>query len=396
MTKIPFNGRVLIIGCGAVSQCLQPLLLRHLDMNFTRLTVMDFEDRRQFIPDTLAAGAHYVQEHVTPDNLAYLLGLYAGPGDLVIDLAWNIGAIDILQWCHDHNVMYINTSVELWNPYFTANDLPVDRTLYTRHMAIRDHIRRWSEPGATAVLEHGANPGLVSHWTKVALRDITLAMLERGLGGERRSMLERALDDDDFARLAMFTGTKVIHISERDTQIGSRPKEVNEFVNTWSVAGFYEEGIAPAEMGWGTHERRLPEFAHTHSYGPGNQICLAQMGINTYVRSWVPMGEIIGMAVRHGNLHLPAQDRPVFANRGLNGIDGTLGSFLGAWLGGKLYVATGSYNVVWYLTIALGVFGALINLPVRENAIPRGALEHGQPEGLAQLDKGRTAELEHR
>jgi predicted MFS family arabinose efflux permease len=48
-----------------------------------------------------------------------------------------------------------------------------------------------------------------------------------------------------------------------------------------------------------------------------------------------------------------------------------LGSFLGAWLGGKLYVATGSYDVVWWLAIALGVFAALINLPVRETAIVR-------------------------
>ena len=56
----------------------------------------------------------------------------------------------------------------------------------------------------------------------------------------------------------MLTGTKVIHIAERDTQITDVPKQVDEFVNTWSVDGFYEEGIAPAEIGWGTHEKRLP------------------------------------------------------------------------------------------------------------------------------------------
>jgi predicted MFS family arabinose efflux permease len=48
-----------------------------------------------------------------------------------------------------------------------------------------------------------------------------------------------------------------------------------------------------------------------------------------------------------------------------------IGSFLGAWLGGKLYGATGSYDIVWWLAIALGVFAALINLPVRETAIVR-------------------------
>ena len=50
------------------------------------------------------------------------------------------------------------------------------------------------------------------------------------------------------------------------------------------------------------------------------------------------------------------------------------GSFLGAWLGGKLYDATGSYDVVWAIAVALGVFAALINLPVRETEIHRPAM----------------------
>ena len=49
-----------------------------------------------------------------------------------------------------------------------------------------------------------------------------------------------------------------------------------------------------------------------------------------------------------------------------------IGSFLGVWLGGVLYDQTGSYNIVWYLSIALGVFAGLINLPVRETPIARG------------------------
>jgi MFS family permease len=49
-----------------------------------------------------------------------------------------------------------------------------------------------------------------------------------------------------------------------------------------------------------------------------------------------------------------------------------IGSFMGVWLGGVLYDQTGSYDVVWYISIALGVFAALVNLPVRESAIERG------------------------
>lgn len=60
-----------------------------------------------------------------------------------------------------------------------------------------------------------------------------------------------------------------------------------------------------------------------------------------------------------------------------------IGSFMGVWLGGYLYDRTGSYNIVWYIAIALGVFAALVNLPVREAPIARA----GQP-GHGKLPQG--------
>ncbi len=306
MTALPrlrFNGKVLLLGCGSVSQCLQPLLLRHLDMDFTNLTVMDFEDLAGAIPETLAAGAIYARTRITQENISDELSAHLSEGDLLINLAWNIDTVEIIQWCQDHGVLYVDTSVELWDPYEDQlTTTPQDRTLYARHMKLRERAKTWKADGPTAVVEHGANPGLVSHWTKVALEDITAAILRQtSPAPERREALQSALANRDYAKLGQLTGTKVIHISERDTQISDKPKQVGEFVNTWSVEGFYEEGIAPAEMGWGTHEPALPEHAYTHADGPRNQICLAQTGITTYVRSWVPIGgPIIGMVVRHG------------------------------------------------------------------------------------------------
>ncbi|MFN8379785.1 MAG: saccharopine dehydrogenase NADP-binding domain-containing protein [Anaerolineae bacterium] len=319
--KIPFTGQVLVLGCGSVSRCLLPLLRRHIDMDFARLTVMDFEDVRPFIADTLAAGARFVQHRITPENLANTLTQYLGPGDLLIDLAWNIDTLELLQWCHDHNVLYLNTSVEVWDPYNHLEETPpIDRTLYVRHMALKRLIASWAEPGSTAVVEHGANPGLVSHWARRGLEDLSVALLAGStLEPDRCAALASALAERDFSRMAWHSGVKVIHISERDTQITNRPKRVDEFVNTWSVEGFYEEGIAPAEMGWGTHERRLPPGANVPTYGPRNQICLAQMGIHTWVRSWVPGGPIRGMVVRHGEaftlsdyLTVWDDDRPIY------------------------------------------------------------------------------------
>jgi MFS family permease len=48
-----------------------------------------------------------------------------------------------------------------------------------------------------------------------------------------------------------------------------------------------------------------------------------------------------------------------------------VGAFLGGWLGGKVYDVTGSYDIVWYISIALGVLGAIINYPIEEKTIGR-------------------------
>ena len=308
--------RVLVLGCGSVAQCVVPLLVRDLGIEPANVTVVDMVDNRARIAGSLALGVRYEQDRLTPENLDSFLTARVADGDLLLDLAWNIDNPTILQWCRDHGVRYLNTSVELWDPYDRLVDTPpLDRTLYVRHMQLRRMISGWPDnKGATAVLEHGANPGLVSHWVTQALREIAARMLTDGLAGANQAALEVALADGDHARLAMLTGTKVVQVAERDTQITHLPKRPGEFVNTWSVDGFYEEGVAPAEMGWGTHERRLPRNAFVHAgEGPCNQICLAQPGMETWVRSWVPSGETRGMVVRHGEAftmceHLTVRD----------------------------------------------------------------------------------------
>lgn len=298
-----FSGRLLIIGCGSVSQCAIPLVLKLIEMPASKITIMDFVDNRSRVRKAVQKGVKYVLNRVTKENYKELLAQYVGPGDMIIDLAWNIETAELLEWCRDNKILYANTSVEEWDPYRDEqrND-PTKYTLYTRHMELRKMLARWQDnEGATAIVDHGANPGLVSHFTKHALIEIAEKILKTGgATGPRKSGLEAALRDNLFPKLAQLTGVKVIHISERDTQITDQAKRVNEFVNTWSIEGFFEEGVAPAELGWGTHERYIPEGAYFHKEGPQNQICLNTIGMKTWVRSWVPCGEITGMVIRHG------------------------------------------------------------------------------------------------
>ena len=292
-----FENRVLVLGAGSVSQCVLPLLIEHL-VDAKQITIIDMRDNRERVIGAITAGATYVQDQLTRENMDQFLSKYLTAGDFLLDLAWNIDANEIIEWAHDHGVIYLNTSVEEWDPYSAgAARNPTERTLYWRHMKLRKLTNTWGGKGATAIVEHGANPGLVSHLTKKALFDIATQAIKDGKDG---AGVKEAYESENFPSLAHKLGVKVIHIAERDTQVTDKPKQVNEFVNTWSVEGFYEEGIAPAELGWGTHEKTLPINAYQHPDGPKNQICIAQPGAKTWVRSWVPNMETTGMVIRHG------------------------------------------------------------------------------------------------
>jgi len=294
-----FDGKILIIGYGAVSRCALPLFLKHLDAPIKNITIIDQEDKAKEIEKT-KTGIKFRQIKVDPDNIEEILEKFVGDNGLVIDLAWNIGTKDFIKWCHDHNTLYVNTSVEVWDPYSETDALR--KTLYHRQMQLRRLTKEWPSDSVTAVVDHGANPGLISHFTKKGLLDIANMLLSKGMiKEESRDKIARYISTRDFAHLAHALGIKVIHCSERDTQFSDKPKEIDEFVNTWSGEGFVEEGMATTEIGWGTHESTPPPNCLEHQEGPKNQIALARMGINTWHKSYVPgVGEIRGMIIRHG------------------------------------------------------------------------------------------------
>src|SRR5882757_8452854 len=119
---ITFNKKILFVGYGAVAECTLPILFKHIKVPAKNVTVMDFEDRAEKLKKWTAKGVNFVQDRVHEGNLAAILGKYLSAGDVLIDLAWNIDALVILQWCRDHGVLYINTSTEVWDPYHGLPD----------------------------------------------------------------------------------------------------------------------------------------------------------------------------------------------------------------------------------------------------------------------------------
>lgn len=290
---LPSGKRILMIGYGAVARSVLPILTERLAVPSSAITVIDKDDLGQLLQPRIRQGLTFRQETITPASLSSILPRHVKAGDLIVDLSLNVDCLNILEWVKKNKVLYVNASVENW-PGTTVN------SYHAYYLRLRDMASRWKN-SSTAVIDHGANPGLVSHFARKGLADIArLAIDENRFPSAKRHEVETLLAEGRFAALAALLGVRVIHCSERDTQQSVVPKADNMFVGTWSVEGMAEECLLPVEIAWGTHEDRLAGDNVPGAVLNNGIMKFPQTGMNTWARSWVPGGEFRGMIITHG------------------------------------------------------------------------------------------------
>ncbi|CAM3127897.1 homospermidine synthase [Cupriavidus taiwanensis] len=273
------RGRMVIVGFGSIARSVVPVLLRHLDITPAQITVVCPPSN-----DTAVAqeyGIRVVPKGLTAENHKQVLQELVGEGDFLLNLSVNVSSEALVRYCWEHGVLYLDTSIEPWAGAATDPAAPLSRR---SNYALREGVlafRLDKRDGPTAILTQGANPGLVSALVKQALVNIA---------ADNDVEHERPASFEDWAALARQLDIRTIHIAEQDTQIGDRRKAPNEFINTWSVDAFIEEGMQPAELGWGTHERHWPADARRHGFGSDAAVYLTRPGFGTRVRSWTPLG----------------------------------------------------------------------------------------------------------
>lgn len=282
-----FPGRLVIVGFGSIGQGVLPLIRRHVALPPDRITIITAEKRGRSV--AAEYGVRFVETPLTRENYRAVLDTVLGPGDFLLNVSVDVSSLALIEFCQERGALYLDTCIEPWPGGYTDPGLsPAARSNYAlRESALA--LRSRSPDGPTAVITHGANPGLVSHFVKQALVD--LAAAGTAIPADR----------DGWGRLAEAIGVKAIHIAERDTQVAALPKLPGEFVNTWSIDGFFSEGSQPAELGWGTHERHFPADGREHEAGSRAAIYLLRPGAATRVRSWTPLeGPYLGFLITHG------------------------------------------------------------------------------------------------
>ncbi len=284
--KVP--GKLVIVGFGSIGQGVLPLILRHLDIDHKDITIVTGDDRGQAIAEK--EGVNFHVEALDPQNYHKVLEQFLGEGGVLVNLSVDVSSVALIRFCQDRGTLYVDTCIEPWTGGYVDPTLTFTQRsnfgLRETAIALRDQNK------STAIVGHGANPGIISHFAKRAMMN-----LAHDLGWQR----EKPRNQWEWARLSRDLGIKTIHVAEYDTQVTAEPKKVGRFENTWSVYGFHAEGVTqPSELGWGTHEKHWPADAKRHFDWRDSPIYMEWPGAFTFVRTWTPSQKhFIGRLVTH-------------------------------------------------------------------------------------------------
>jgi homospermidine synthase len=287
--KTTFDGRLVMLGFGSIGQGILPLLGPVIGVKRGRVTIVKTSEDKTGIAAEF--GAEVIATALNEGNFETVLEPLVGQGDFLLNLSVDVSSLALIRFCRKRGAFYLDTCNEPWpGRYDNPRMTPSQRSNYAlREEALAYRLDK--RAGPTAVLTQGANPGLVSALLKQALMN---------MAADTHLEVEKPTAYEEWAELAQRLQVKVIHIAERDTQISTQRKQRDEFVNTWSVEGFVDEGLQPAELGWGSHEKHFPPDGGRHGFGSDAAIFLNRPGIGTRVRSWTPLeGPYHGFLVTH-------------------------------------------------------------------------------------------------
>jgi homospermidine synthase len=293
--KINFDNKIYIIGFGAIGNALLWLLLKLFNIKDYNITIIEKDDKINFNIDRFINKFPKIKFlfniKLTRTNYKTLLKDIK-TNDIVIDCAYDIGTTDLLIYCNEKGASHINSCIQTWNN--SDDDYSKNmNSLYEYHKDLENVNNSIKEKNFNLLVSMGCNPGNVSLWVRQGIIEIAKQFKININDFTNNTEIQ-------YNKLAQKLNIQTIHISEKDTQISSKPKDTDEYCNTWSKTSisYYGELLSTVELSWGTHEQK-PNKSFMKKYND-NFIILNKMGLYTYSQSWIPFhNKFIGNVICH-------------------------------------------------------------------------------------------------
>lgn len=305
--------KIIFLGCGLVATCVLEMfekfpIGKQVMRHYRKILVIDMRDKSkeptiENLKDEI--DITFVQSEVTSENIEEKVLNYIKRGDFLVDLSYNIYFKPLICKCLEIGAHYINTSTEHWLTESAEQfgDLEINFHLATLHED-HDEYRGLSKDRhkSSIMIINGANPGLISQFGKMGIYKVSQLILKQAkelhIDNDQVKKLRKALATLNFPLMAYLLDLQVLECSETDTQVALQARQPGEFPCTWSPFSFYSEAVDPVQLGFGTHEEKLPDKAVV-SYGEQNEIYIPIRGMDMVSESFVYDRKIKGMLISH-------------------------------------------------------------------------------------------------
>lgn len=287
---IKFDGRIVQFGFGAVGKSFYEKISKEIKFDENKYFVITMNSY-EFDAFVNLGGlvSNFLVREVTRDNFKEVFGAILQEGDLLIDFADTVGTKDFCMWCADNNIMYLNTGEadwpDHWYSIFEENELK---------RGIREaHQKTESTNKYPIVLQHGNNPGLVSHFVKAAIEYIVNTQFKKDR--QFKELIKRGR----FNEVAKNLGIRMIHVNDIDLQEVKDEYSDNILFSTWCTDSFWFEMLSEATANIGTHEQiDFEDECNLVDYDKG-YLEFQKIAADKKCRTVYPGGEFEGFLVPH-------------------------------------------------------------------------------------------------
>ena len=287
---IEFKNKIVQFGFGAVGKSFFEKISKEIKFEKDKYFVIS-RDKLEYTFFLELGGklGNFIVADINKENFKKIFSKYLEEGDLLIDFADGVGTKDFIEWCAYNNVMYLNTGETDWNDnwynIFEEN---------LKKNKLRDELKQNSNVNKyPIVLQHGNNPGLVSHFVKAGLEYIVKKQFKNN------KKLNTLLEENKFNELAKELDLREVHVNDNDYQEVKDSFDENKLYSTWSVDSFFFEMLSEATVNIGTEEQINYEKDCKNIDLKNGFLEFKDIAIDKVGKTYYPKGNFEGFLVPH-------------------------------------------------------------------------------------------------
>ena len=287
---IEFKNKIVQLGFGAVGKSFFEKVFKEIKFDKDKYFVISNNKLEYtFFLELGGQIGNFIVADINKENFSKIFTQYLDEGDFLIDFADSVGTKDFVEWCAKNNIMYLNTGETDWDDnWYNIFEENLKKNELRNQFKKIEGVNKYP-----IVLQHGNNPGLVSHFVKAGLEYIVKKQFKND------EKLNSLLKENKFNEIARILDLKQIHVNDNDYQEIKDKFDEGKLYSTWSVDSFFFEMLSESTVNIGTGEKIENKQEYKMLDLENGFLEFKNLAFDKIGKTYYPKGKFEGFLVPH-------------------------------------------------------------------------------------------------